>query len=291
MDWRGPVFSDSGGYQLYSLITGSRKNGRIGPEGFTYRPGGEGRKKRFSPENCITKQLRLGADVLFCLDHCTHPDEPPQHQKLSVENTVRWAKLCKETFRRSPAETSSGRLLFAVVQGGDDRDLRKSCVNELLELGFDGFGFGGWPVHDDGSLRETVAYTAELLPENSVKHALGIGKPENLVRAYESGYDIFDCVIPSRDARHRRLYVFNEPPEVSGISGDRFYSHVYIGDRKYVRDRRPLDENCDCPCCRRYSRGYLHHLFRVDDGLAPRLATLHNLRFYTRLMETLRRSD
>ena len=286
---RNRIFSDSGGFQLFSLISSSVKNGRISPEGFSYRLGKERRTKSLTPENCIRKQLRINADVLFCLDHCTHPDAPIDAQETSVENTVKWGKECKEVFLRSAGEEKNKKFLFAVVQGGENRELRRQCADRLIEIGFDGYGFGGWPIGEGGSLRESVAYTAELLPENSMKHALGIGKPENLVQAYGLGYDIFDCVIPTRDARHRRLYVFNEPLESTGFVGREFYTAVYIGDKKYVRDKRPLEETCDCLCCRRYSRAYLHHLFRIDDGLALSLATRHNLRFYSRLMEALRR--
>jgi queuine tRNA-ribosyltransferase len=200
-----------------------------------------------------------------------------------VAHTVDWASRCKEEFERR-ANSDHTPKLFAAVQGGTDEGLRRECAERLLQIGFDGYGYGGWPIADDGGLVEAVAQVAELVPVDAPKHALGIGKPENVVRAFELGYHTFDCTIPTRDARNKRLCVFDD--EMDYLSDD-FYHYVYIGDEQYARDGRPIDATCDGLCCQRYSRAYIHHLFAIGETLALRLATIHNLRFYGRLMEKL----
>ncbi len=291
MGWNHPVASDSGGFQAFSLALGSAKLGSVSKQGFTYRFDKQDKKRTLTPEKCIRKQLQLGTDILFCLDHCTHPEADPETQRQSVEHTVTWARQCREAFDKTVARThpeGPRPLLFAVVQGGGNRELRRECAERLLEIGFDGYGFGGWPIDDTGRLVDMVGYVSELVGTDTPKHALGIGKPENLVAAYELGYRMFDCALPTRDARHKRLFAFVDETSCSGTD---FYEPVYLQDRKHARDGRPVDERCDCLCCARYSRAYLHHLFQVGDTLAPRLATIHNLRFYSRLMERLARPE
>jgi queuine tRNA-ribosyltransferase len=158
-----------------------------------------------------------------------------------------------------------------------------------MVLGFDGFGFGGWPIDDEGSLVDMVPQVAALTPRNLPLHALGVGMPESIHRARRAGYSLFDCVLPSRDARRKRLYVTISSSAPAGKFGrGEYYEHVYLQDRKHSRDPAPIDATCDCRLCADYSRGYLHHLFQIDDHLAYRLATIHNLRFYSRVMERLR---
>jgi queuine tRNA-ribosyltransferase len=160
-----------------------------------------------------------------------------------------------------------------------------------LEIGFDGFGYGGWPLDANGNLlSEIVGLTRELVPEEFPMHALGIGHPLNLVETYRLGYDIFDCALPTRDARHGRLMRFTTPPETP-LEGKAWLEYVYMQDKKYIKDTRPVSEFCDCPVCTHYSLGYLHHLFKTGDWLFYRLATLHNLRFMTQLTERLERHD
>jgi queuine tRNA-ribosyltransferase len=174
-----------------------------------------------------------------------------------------------------------------VVQGGGYPDLRKKCAEGLLEIGFDGFGYGGWPLDSHGNLlRDMVALTRELIPESYPMHALGIGHPLNLVKTYMLGYDLFDCALPTRDARHSRLIRFTVQPDAP-LRGDSWMDYVYIQDKKHIKEDQPISEYCDCPVCRYYSLGYLHHLFKTGDGLYHRLATLHNLRFMTQLTERL----
>lgn len=290
MDWHNPIVSDSGGFQVFSMIFES-KMGSISPKGFTYQLDKKDKKRQLTPQKCIQVQFQIGADIIYCLDYCTHPEMDNRTQNESVDYTIKWAKECKKEYERLLAEKKGSfkrPLLFAVVQGGNNSALRTKCAEALLEIGFDGFGFGGWPIADDGRLVDMVSFVSSLIPSNYPKHALGIGKPENLVKAYDAGYNIFDCVIPSRDARHKRLYVFNEPiTSYHSLMGD-FYSNIYIQDEKYIKDMRPIDELCDCITNNRYSRSYLNHLFDIGDSSSLRLATIHNLRFYTKLIEYLR---
>lgn len=287
MGWKAPIISDSGGYQVFSLVFES-KLGSISRKGFTYKLDKKDKKRNLTPEKCIQLQFQIGADVMYCLDYCTHPKMDQQTQQTSVEYTIDWAKKCRAEYDLQLTQKNikgPRPLLFGVVQGGNDPELRRQCAEALLEIGFDGFGYGGWPINEEGGLVDAVAQVRSLIPESYPTHALGIGKPENVVSAFNSGYNIFDCVLPTRDARHKRIYAFNEDFVPNDLKQKDFYHYLYMQDDKYLKDDRPLDMNCDCLCCQRYSRSYLYHLFRINDGLANRLATMHNLRFYTRLME------
>ena len=248
----------------------------------------KGRKKlKLTPEKCIQIQFDLGSDIMMCLDDCPRPDAGEDEVAESVQRTIKWARQCKIEFERQlEVRRLSGEerpWLFGIVQGGYSKRLRWQCAEALIDVGFDGYGFGGWPLDLKGGLAHaTLAYTARLMPDELSKYALGVGNPAAIVQCVEMGYNIFDCVLPTRDARHQRLYCLAE-------SGDPFASSfLYIQDRKHKRDPRPVSEACDCACCTRYSRGYLHHLFEIQDTLALRLATIHNLRFYVQLMDRLR---
>jgi len=287
MDWHGPVASDSGGFQVFSLLSDHTIRPRITERGFHYRRPGRSGTEVLTPAKSIRRQWKLGVDLMMCLDHCTHPSAPAEEQRTGVENTIRWAKTCRETFDRLAGQSDRRPMLFAVVQGGGDPSLRRECAERLFAIGFEAYGFGGWPIGDDGRLVDTVATVAEVLPHDRPRWALGIGKPENLVRCARLGYDVFDCAMPTRDARHGRLFVFREDPRTARLDGDDFYERVYPLDRKYVRAAAPVDPTCDCALCANYSRAYLHHLFRIRDALAYRLATIHNLRFYARLVAAL----
>jgi queuine tRNA-ribosyltransferase len=286
MGWRGPVATDSGGFQVYSLLAAGLAT--VSSRGFSYRPARGGEKERLTPESCIRMQLRAQSDLLFCLDHCTGPDASAGELRQSVDNTVLWARACRDAFDAATEGWERKPLLFGVIQGGSDPALRRECAERLLEIGFDGFGFGGWPL-EGTRLSEMVAATAQMVPRGVPLHGLGIGKPENLVRACRAGYSLFDCVIPTRDARHGRLFAFTGPPSRVDLDAEGFYRPLSLESPRLRRDGAPVEEGCDCPCCRRYSRAYLHHLYAIGDAAAARLATLHNLRFYARLIEALRR--
>ena len=286
-----PLLTDSGGFQMFSLIQQNPKYGTIRNKEIIFHPDMGGEKLIYTPEKCIRNQFVFGSDIIMCLDICTHPESGYSVQLDSVKHTISWAKLCKKEYltQLKNYKYSENRrpLLFAIIQGGMNRELRKLCAQELVSIGFDGYGYGGWPIDEEGNLvREILQYTAELMPDDSVKYAMGVGKPEAIVECFRYGYRLFDCVIPTREARHRRLYVYN--PEQPDVFQEGFYRYLYIADDQYACDMRPVSQECDCHCCRNYSRAYLRHLFRQNDPLAYRLATIHNLRFYTQLMEKLR---
>ncbi len=291
--WRRPIVTDSGGFQAYSLIRQNPKYGSMNDRGITFQPDGLARKFFFSPEKTIQLQLSYGSDVVICLDDCTHVDDSLAEQELSVRRTVAWARRCKQEFERLVAQkglsAAERPLLFGVIQGGGSFELRQRCASELLEMGFDGFGFGGWPLDDQGHLlSEIIAYTRELVPPALPMHALGVGHPANVVECFRLGYDLFDSAMPTRDARHGRLYRFEGAAfsSVQPLAG-KWFSYVYINDEQHIKSDQPISEGCDCLCCARYSRGYLHHLFKIGDGLFIRLATIHNLRFMAQLMQRL----
>lgn len=300
--WSGPILTDSGGFQIYSLLRENPKRGVVRPKGVIFYPenGGtnsKGKKIILSPEKCIQLQFQMGSDIMMCLDWCTHPEDPPEILRESVDLTIRWAKACKEEYDRQLENRgkakdlkASGRpLIFGIIQGGRDFSERKRCASALLELGFDGYGFGGWPLDNQGNLlQEMLEYTANLMPNHLPKYALGVGKPENVVACVKMGYTLFDTVLPTRDARHKRLYIFNASRwEEIDLEGD-FYSHLYLQDEKHRTSGEPISLLCDCLLCRNYSRAYLYHLFAIGDPLAFRLATLHNLRFYNLLFDRIR---
>jgi queuine tRNA-ribosyltransferase len=287
MGWDGPVLADSGGFQAMSMIRENARYGTISDGGIHYRNPDSKRRLKLTPEKCVQIQFDLGADVMMCLDDCPRPDASPEEVGEAVRRTVAWARRCKDEYDRQVAarrlEGEERPLIYGIIQGGYDPEMRRRCAEQLWPIGFDGYGFGGWPLDLEGNLaEETLACTAELMPDHLVKYALGVGSPQNLVRCWQMGYRLYDCVLPTRDARHQRLYC--EAPE----RGPYAHTFLYMQDDVHKRDRRPVSEGCDCPCCAHYSRSYLHHLFQIGDGLAQRLATLHNLRFYARLMERLR---
>jgi queuine tRNA-ribosyltransferase len=292
MDWDGPILSDSGGFQIWSLIRQDPNRGVIRDNEVIFREPSTGEKWNLTPERVIGLQLQLGSDIMVCLDDCTDAEAPEAEQARSVERTVAWAKRCREELNRQTAQRRDAVAprIFAVVQGGGIERLRRQCAAALADIGFDGYGFGGWPLAADGSLLvDPLRWVAETLPAGTPKHALGIGRPDHVVAAFALGYSIFDCALPTRDARHGRLYAF-KPGWASRrpAPGDDFYRAVRIHDARYRVEHGPIEDGCDCPLCARHSAAYLHHLFKVGDLSAERLATLHNLRFYVRLFELLR---
>lgn len=292
--WKKAIFTDSGGFQAYSLIRQNAKFGSLTNNGISFYRSNSKRKFLLTPEKCIQLQVRFGANVVFCLDDCTHIDDPVEEQITSVERTIRWAGRCRKEFdrlmeeKRIPLEEQP--KLFGVVQGGQSVDLRKQCANELLEIGFDGYGYGGWPLDSDSQLVEDMlSLLRALIPEKYTVHALGIGHPPYIARCTKIGYGLFDSAMPTRDARHGRLYSFSQEPTLSSIdTEDGWFEYIYVNDKRHIKSSAPIEENCSCPTCTHYSLGYLRHLFKVDDCLYRQLATQHNLTFMVRLMKLLR---
>ena len=291
--WARPIFTDSGGFQVYSLIRQNPQYGRINERGATFQLSGSSRKFKLTPEKSVQLQMSYGSDVVICLDDCTHVEAPFAEQLASVKRTIQWARRCKETFVALLAdkklEDGKRPLLIAVIQGGDSRELRRHCAESLLEIGFDGYGYGGWPLDNQGNLLEDMLnYTRELVPKQFTVHALGVGHPVNVLNCVQMGYELFDSTMPTRDARHGRLYTFTQNPAEHKLDGTSWFKYLYITDKKHIKRAEPVSLFCDCLCCRSYSIGYLHHLYKLNDHLYPRLATMHNLRFMTQLMENLR---
>jgi queuine tRNA-ribosyltransferase len=294
--WKGPIITDSGGFQIYSLIHENSKFGSLNNKGATFHTGegSHARKVVLTPEKSIQLQLGYGSNVVICLDDCTHVDAPQTEQLESVQRTVDWAHRSKVEYlrllqeRQLPEEARP--LIFAVIQGGGSAELRKRCASELLEIGFDGYGYGGWPLDSQGKLLvDMLEITRRLVPSEFPLHALGVASPENVLECALLGYDLFDGAMPTRDARHARLYSFQTDPAVSKLRLDQsWYRFVYALDERWRKANQPVSPFCDCLLCRRYSLGFLHHLMKVNDSLALRLATIHNLRFMAQLSEHFR---
>nr|AIA10754.1 tRNA-guanine family transglycosylase [uncultured bacterium] len=291
--WQRPIVTDSGGFQAYSLIQQNAKFGSLDADGITFKPEGANRKFQLTPEKAVQLQMAYDADVVICLDYCTHVDAPVEVQEMSVMRTIAWARRCKSEFERLVTQkrlsAEQRPLLFGVIQGGGSQELRKRCTEALLEIGFDGYGYGGWPLDSQGKLlRDIITYTRELVPLQFPMHALGVGHPANVAECARIGYGIFDSAMPTRDARHGRLYSFTQ--DTLTRTDGKWFNYVYVSDDKYIKSNEPVSSVCDCLCCTHYSRGYLHHLFKINDTLFFRLATIHNLRFMTMLTQRLRES-
>jgi len=289
MNWTGPLLSDSGGYQVFSLIHKNPKMGKITDDEVIFKSPLDGSRHIITPEKAIQIQFDLGVDMMVCLD-----DPPPNSYskekiKKAVERTLRWALRCKVEYEKQIKKrklTEKERpLLFGVIQGGEYLDLRKMCTEGLVKIGFDGYGFGARHVDSEGNfLEEVLAYTASLIPENSLRFALGVGTPEDIVRCVQMGWDMFDCVIPTREGRHGRLFIRKN----GKIGSKDFYTTININNEKFKNDFSPVDKNCGCELCANHTRAYLRHMFAMKDPVAMRLASAHNLRFYSDLMKGLR---
>jgi len=301
MNWPEPLLSDSGGYQIFSLIHKNPKMGKITDREVVFRSPSDGSLHRLTPEKAIQIQFDLGVSMMVVLD-----DPPPNNYskekiKKAVERTIRWAERCmveyKKQLKLRKIRKENRPLIFCVIQGGEYLDLRKYCVEELVRIGFstqggeslgwDGYGFGARHVDSEGNfLEEVLRETARFIPEKSLRFALGVGTPEDIVKCWNLGWDMFDCVIPTREGRHGRLFLRKNKFDVNKKN---FYETININNRKYKMDFSRVDEHCDCTLCASYTRAYLHHLFSAKDPLAMRLASIHNLKFYLELMEGLRK--
>ncbi|OGM08381.1 hypothetical protein A2Z67_01505 [Candidatus Woesebacteria bacterium RBG_13_36_22] len=295
MGWNGAVISDSGGFQVMTLAKRGSKKGKIDDSGVTFKSLGD-KKVMLTPEDSIRFQLDLKTDLLVVLDDFTPPNADYEEAKESVRRTVLWAKRSKEEFLRICKERKINEdqkpYLIGVVQGGDYLDLRKECTRDLVEIGFDGLGYGGWPITTEGIFNYEVAeIIADYSPSEYLLYGLGIGKPDEIVKCNKIGFQIFDCVLPTRDARHKRLYVYDaDSVNKIDLNANKFYSYYVPDKERYLKDKSPVSKACDCLLCKNYSRGYLAHLFRSKETSALRLSTIHNLRFYSLLMEKIRHS-
>lgn len=292
MDYRGAVISDSGGFQVGSLIKKNPELGHVTDHGVTFKL--HGQSILLTPEESIKFQMSLGVDMVVALDDFDAPNASDEENKKTVQRTIEWAVRSKKEFekicRTRRLVKNKKPYILGVIQGGRSRELRKYCAEELIKIGFDGLGYGG-EEKVKGSINYDLAeFIANLVPKNYFLYALGVGKPDNIVEMNKLGYNIFDCVLPTRDARHKRLYVYNfDSIKNINVYEQNFYSYYVSDKQKYLSDKSPVSLCCDCLLCSRYSKGYLAHLFKIKDPLAWRLSTIHNLRFYSLLMEKLQK--
>jgi len=291
MKFDKPLLSDSGGFQVFSLIhnsRGSKPMGKITDDGAIFKSPLDGSKHELTPEKSIQIQFDLGTDMMVVLDDCPSNDSDEEEIKKAVDRSISWAKRCRVEFdrqvKRRKLNDETRPILFGVVQGGMIKEERRRCSEALIEIGFDGLGFGARPVDAQGNfLEEILQYTADLIPDDYIKFALGVGTPEDILRCYEMGWDMFDCVIPTREGRHGRLFQFSKK------SFD-FYKTINIMNSGFKEDFSPINKDSAILELREYSKSYLHHLFKVRDPLSLRLASLNNLEFYLGLMKKIQDS-
>lgn len=267
MGWKGPILTDSGGFQVFSL--GDIR--KIKEEGVHFRDPINGSKIFLSPEISMEIQYDLGSDIVMVFDECAPIPSTFDYFKKSMEMSTRWAKRCRDRFD----ELGNKNALFGIVQGGTVQELRDISVKELVNIGFDGYAVGGLAVGEPKPVMFRILEgTCPQLPADKPRYLMGVGKPEDLVEGVRRGIDMFDCVMPTRNARNGHLFVTN------GV--------VKIRNAKYRDDTSPLDSECDCYTCKNYTKSYLHHLDRCNEILGARLNTIHNLRYYQRLMTEIR---
>ena len=278
MSWSWPILTDSGGYQVFSL---SRWR-KIKNKGVEFSSEINGQKFFLTPEKAIKIQKDLGSDIMMVLDVCPAGDESYEEIKKAVEMTTAWAKRAKKIRK------GRGQMLFGIIQGGIYPDLREKSAREITKFDFDGYALGGFFVGEtEKKIWQVMKRSIKFLPEEKPRYLMGAGKPEQIVKAVKLGVDLFDCVIPTRNARHGLLYV-NSLATRDLAKPDKFYKEIHITNSKYAQDFRPLDEHCHCYTCQNFSRAYLRHLFMSQEPLALRLATIHNLYFYLSLMKRIR---
>ncbi|EGY29874.1 tRNA-guanine transglycosylase [Candidatus Regiella insecticola 5.15] len=269
MQWQEPILTDSGGFQVFSL--GAMR--KIKEEGVHFNSPIDGSKVFLSPEKSMEIQTALGSDIVMIFDECTPYPADWDYAKKSMELSLRWAQRSRQRFN----ELNNQNALFGIIQGGIYPGLRDTSLNRLLEIGFDGYAVGGLAVGEPkADMHRILEHICRQIPQEKPRYLMGVGKPEDLVEAVRRGIDMFDCVMPTRNARNGHLFV------TEGV--------IKIRNAKHKEDDSTLDKDCDCYTCRHYSRAYLHHLDRCNEMLGARLNTIHNLRYYQRLMTALRQA-
>jgi queuine tRNA-ribosyltransferase len=268
MNWKRPVLTDSGGFQVFSLA----ELRKITDDGVTFQSHLDGGVKHFiTPEIAVAIQEALGADIIMAFDECTPYPATKDYAVEALDRTVRWARRCRE------AKKDTGQALFGITQGGMYADLRRQSADRLVDIGFDGYAIGGLSVGETKPmLYEMIEESVPRLPEASPRYLMGVGTPEDLLEGVERGIDMFDCVMPTRNARNGTFFTS--------------FGKVVVRNARYERDPQPIDPACGCPTCRNYSRAYLRHLFNAGEVLGMRLGTVHNLYFYLDLMRNIRQS-
>ncbi len=295
-NWNRPILTDSGGFQVYSLIHAKKiKENKITDEGAFFKNPIDGTVHKLTPESSQQIQHKLGSDIRIVLDEPINNDASEYFIKKAVDRTTAWAKRSKDEFLKiygltekefNDPENFTRPKLMAVVQGANILKERERSFNELHEIGFDGYNWGGWPFKDNGELDDEVGkFLPSIIPNDKVAYAMGVGTPDDIIRSYEWGWNLFDCVLPTRNARHGFLFTR------IGVGDKAFknYSVMHIKREQYKFDTKPVDLNCKCECCQSaVTRAYLRHLIRIKEPVGFRLATIHNLQFYSDLMSELR---
>lgn len=274
MDWNGPILTDSGGFQVFSLA-GLRK---ITEEGVTFASHIDGRRIFMGPEESMEIQANLGSDIAMAFDECVENPAPYDYVKASCERTLRWLLRCRAEHDRLMAQEDTvnpQQMLFGINQGGIFPDLRIWHMQETAKIPCDGYAIGGLAVGEETQVMYDIIDAVEPhMPQNKPRYLMGVGTPVNIIEAVARGVDMFDCVMPARNARHGKLYTWE--------------GALNIKNEKYKTDDSPIDPTCHCPVCRSFSRAYLRHLFVAGEMLAMRLAVMHNLHFYNELMTRIR---
>ena len=274
MHWDRPILTDSGGFQVFSLS----KLRRIKEEGVYFNSHVDGKKIFMGPEESMQIQSNLGSTIAMAFDECVENPATHQYSQKSCERTTRWLYRCKDEMERLNAlhdTINKKQMLFGINQGCTYEDLRIKHMEEIIKLDLDGYAIGGLAVGESTEDMYRIIDAVEpVMPKNKPRYLMGVGTPSNIIEAVARGVDMFDCVMPSRDARHGTIFTW------SGV--------MHITNNKFAYDERPLDVDCDCPACRNFSRAYIRHLFKANEQLGGRLAVMHNLYFYNTLMEKIR---
>ena len=274
MNWDKPILTDSGGFQVFSLA----KLRKIKEEGVYFNSHIDGKRIFMGPEESMRIQSNLGSTIAMAFDECVENPAPYDYAKNSCERTTRWLIRCKEEMKRLnslPDTINKNQLLFGINQGCTFPELRIEHMKRIAELDMDGYAIGGLAVGEPTEIMySTIEAVEPFMPENKIRYLMGVGTPSNIIEAVARGVDLFDCVMPSRNARHATIFTWN------GI--------MHATNQCYETDSRPLDPECDCPTCRNFSRAYIRHLFKANEQLAGRLAVMHNLYFYNTLTEKIR---
>ena len=273
-DWRGPILTDSGGFQVFSLA-GLRK---IKEEGVYFSSHIDGKRIFMGPEESMQIQSNLGSTIAMAFDECVENPAEYNYAKASCDRTARWLERCKVELSRLnslPDTVNPRQMLFGINQGSTYEDLRIENMKRIAELDLDGYAIGGLAVGEEASEMYRIIDAVEpYMPQNKPRYLMGVGTPQNILEAVHRGVDFFDCVMPSRNARHGNVFTW--------------HGKMNIMNEKYLKDTRPIDEGCSCPACRHYSRAYIRHLIKAKEALGMRLAVAHNLWFYNELMQKIR---
>ncbi len=268
MAWPGPILTDSGGFQVFSLADINK----INDDGVVFKSHIDGAIVTLTPARSMQVQNDLGADIIMMFDECPNPNLPREYQVEAVERTLRWAELCVQAHQRS-----NDQSLFGIVQGGTDEALRLHCAERLIQLDLPGYAVGGLAVGEGfEAMKQVLRYTVPALPAHKPRYLMGVGFPRDIIEGVASGIDMFDCVMPTRNGRNAYAFTMNGP--------------IRLRNSKFIADTGPLEEGCDCYACRNFTRGAVRHFFSAGEMLGPILASVHNIRFYQRLMADIRQA-